>query len=103
MPECIQCGGYTKFSGGLCYKCYKDRNGNVEIDVEESDAAGLSDKEFNYRYSMIKGRIAETLIQGQHKIAGNEKTVYISNKHIQDNFGQYKNNIQSLQAFLITN
>lgn len=63
MPECIQCGGYTKFSGGLCYKCYKDRNGNVEIDVEESDAAGLSDKEYNYRYSMIKGRIAETLIQ----------------------------------------
>lgn len=41
--------------------------------------------------------------KGQHKIAGNEKTVYISNKHIQDNFAQYKNSIQSLQAFLLNN
>lgn len=63
MSECRQCGGYTTFSGGLCYKCYKDRSGDVEIALEESDAAGLSDKEYNYRYSMIKGRIAETLIQ----------------------------------------
>lgn len=38
--------------------------------------------------------------KGQHKVAGNEKTVYISNKHIQENFGEYKNNISSLRTFL---
>ena len=58
MAECIQCGAYTKYSGGLCYKCYKEKQ---EPDLE--DDPGLSDKDFNYRYGMIKGRIAETLIQ----------------------------------------
>lgn len=23
MAECIQCGEYTNFSGGLCVRCYK--------------------------------------------------------------------------------
>ena len=65
MAECIECGSYTKFNGGLCYKCYKTQNSNgivvEEIDVDESNR--LSDIDFNYRYGMIKGRIAETLIQ----------------------------------------
>ncbi len=70
MPECIQCGEYTKFNGGLCTKCYyKNKQGtqgaNDESDdsLEIEDNAGLSDKEYNYRYGMIKGRIAETLVQ----------------------------------------
>lgn len=58
MAECIKCKGYTKYNGGLCFKCYKEQNSDVEI-----DDGGLTDKEFNYRYGMIKGRIAETLIQ----------------------------------------
>lgn len=61
MPHCIHCDGYTKYEGGLCYKCYKEQN--AEVDVEEVEVTGLSDREYNYRYSMIKGRIAETLIQ----------------------------------------
>lgn len=68
MAECVECGEYTKFNGGLCSKCYSKKN-QVPSDkkaaasnaVEES--FGLSDKEKNYRYNMIKGRIAETLIQ----------------------------------------
>lgn len=72
MPECIQCGSYTKFNGGLCTDCYSSRNDRTSTEVIEnhlfsnSDNAtstGLSDKDYNYRYSMIKGRIAETLIQ----------------------------------------
>ena len=59
MAECINCGDYTKFNGGLCYKCYKkDKN-----TLEEEVTVGLSDRDKIYRYGMIKGRIAETLIQ----------------------------------------
>jgi hypothetical protein len=65
MAECIICGAYTKFNGGLCSKCYAEKGkhdtNNEELDPEE--VGGLTDKERTYRYGMIKGRIAETLIQ----------------------------------------
>ncbi|MCE5345087.1 MAG: VRR-NUC domain-containing protein [Bacteroidales bacterium] len=60
MAECVKCGAYTKYNGGLCTKCYSEKNSD-DIDFEESN--GLTEKERNYRYGMIKGRIAETLIQ----------------------------------------
>ena len=71
MLDCIECGEYTKFNGGLCTKCYYKKNSNPsckdnnEFDdfFDNEDNFGLSDKERNYRYGMIKGRIAETLIQ----------------------------------------
>ncbi|SKB39399.1 hypothetical protein SAMN05660776_0924 [Salegentibacter holothuriorum] len=66
MAECIQCGSYTKFNGGLCYGCYKSDDSNEVAVLEEEPQEtkiGLSDKDRNYRYNMIKGRIAETLIQ----------------------------------------
>jgi len=62
MAECIQCGSYTKFEKGLCLPCYNANKNKVEP-TSKSDVAGLSDKDKNYRYNMIKGRIAETLIQ----------------------------------------
>jgi len=58
MPECIQCGSYTKYEGGLCYDCYLEKNG-----TKETAESGMSNKDSNYRFNMIKGRIAETLIQ----------------------------------------
>jgi len=60
MPECIKCGEYTKFKGGLCTTCYKS---SKQVKTDEIEKTGLSDKDKNYRYGMIKGRIAETLIQ----------------------------------------
>jgi hypothetical protein len=63
MAECIKCGSYTKFNGGLCYKCYKSSNQEDDVDILEPTNEGLTDRERNYRYGMIKGRIAETLIQ----------------------------------------
>lgn len=73
MAECTNCGGFTKYQGGLCLKCYKKGNNELdkEVMVEELEPevnddineSGLSDKEKNYRYNMIKGRIAETLVQ----------------------------------------
>ena len=62
MPECIICGAYTKYPKGKCYDCYKKSNNDVTESEEELES-GLDDKEWNYRYGMIKGRIAETLIQ----------------------------------------
>lgn len=46
---------------------YLNTNENMMNEVNsrprELDTDGLSDKDYNYRYGMIKGRIAETLIQ----------------------------------------
>jgi hypothetical protein len=68
MAECIECKEFTKYNGGLCTKCYSSKNKNSEKKPSEefddfSEEGGLSGKEYNYRYGMIKGRIAETLIQ----------------------------------------
>src|SRR6266446_969480 len=71
MAECTNCGSFTKFEGGLCTKCYNEKKSdskNVMFKIERSQsefeiAEGLSKKEHSYRYNMIKGRIAETLIQ----------------------------------------
>lgn len=62
MAECIQCGAFTKFEKGLCLTCYNGKNKKVEL-LGKEESIGLSDKDKNYRYNMIKGRIAETLIQ----------------------------------------
>lgn len=70
MAECIKCGEYTKFNGGLCSKCYAEKQKESsndksfypkEKDIREN--GGLTDSDYNYRYGMIKGRIAETLVQ----------------------------------------
>jgi hypothetical protein len=57
MAKCNQCGSYTKYDNGLCTECYNEKKGIKEV------TGGMSDREHNYRYNMIKGRIAETLIQ----------------------------------------
>ena len=66
MAECIKCGAFTKYEGGLCLKCYHEKNDIeklAEVKNGNAESSGLSDKDYNYRYGMIKGRIAETLIQ----------------------------------------
>jgi hypothetical protein len=70
MAECKKCGAFTKYNGGLCLKCYKGgetKSASVATptkkEITPTEKKGLSDKDRNYRYNMIKGRIAETLIQ----------------------------------------
>ena len=60
MPQCVQCSSYTKFEKGLCYDCYHEKK---DGDKGVKHLGGLSEKDHSYRYGMIKGRIAETLIQ----------------------------------------
>jgi hypothetical protein len=87
MPECIKCGAPTKFEEGLCYKCYKKENNDKEEAVAEkptskskasknkskgedlnntekqsSKTKGES-KENPWVSGVIKGRIAETIVE----------------------------------------
>lgn len=66
MAECTQCGKYTKFNGGLCYDCYSNKDEVVvakkENKKEETDSkSGVRDN--SWVYNLIKGRIAETLVE----------------------------------------
>lgn len=61
MPDYTTCGAYTKFEGWLYPNCYKEKH-NATANAAEPEE-GLSEREKNYRHNMIKGRIAETLIQ----------------------------------------
>ncbi len=66
MAECIKCGAFTKYNGGLCIKCYNEKNNPPvvsKLETDDDEHNGLSDKERSFREGMIKGRIAETLIQ----------------------------------------
>jgi hypothetical protein len=66
MAKCTICGDYTKFEGGLCLQCYKTKDNQVQkniLELTKQESSGLNDKDKSYRYNMIKGRIAETLIQ----------------------------------------
>jgi hypothetical protein len=73
MASCVACGGFTKYNGGLCSSCYSQKNSVAVAELngpndeyQESPVGkpgGLTEKDRNYRYNMIKGRIAETLIQ----------------------------------------
>ena len=48
----------------MCYECYKKNKSSDELELHEDDhSVGLSDKDYQFRYGMIKGRIAETLVQ----------------------------------------
>ncbi len=61
MAKCIECGEYTKYNGGLCEKCYrKSKNGSSDLAVDESKEKS---SENIWVYNVIKGRIAETIIQ----------------------------------------
>lgn len=76
MAECINCGEYTKFNGGLCYSCYKKdgKSKDVTVDVQEKpkkaevketkkEAKSKSGISNSWVYNLIKGRIAETIIE----------------------------------------
>ena len=37
MAECITCGEYTKFNGGLCFSCYKNDDKSNDVLVLEKE------------------------------------------------------------------
>jgi hypothetical protein len=65
MGKCITCGEEAKDNHQYCLKCYlEQKNGKpVAHVVESSSQPVLSDQDLGYREDVIKGRIAETLIE----------------------------------------
>jgi hypothetical protein len=70
MAECIDCGKYTKFEKGRCLSCYKKSTSDAsdkKVAIPEkpkSKTKGTSDSIGNsWVYNLIKGRIAETIIE----------------------------------------
>jgi len=57
MRYCNLCGSVLKEKRLYCYTCSKNRFGPAQ------ELPQLSEKERHYRFNMIKGRMAETLIQ----------------------------------------
>ena len=63
MPNCTQCGSYTKFENGLCYNCYTKKNNLTPIEKVEPKQKPKVAKEKSWVYNLIKGRIAETIVE----------------------------------------
>lgn len=63
VNSCRVCGSETLHGHhDLCLRCFKSRPSKKEA-VPPQGKNGLSGEELCYRYNMIKGRIAETLIE----------------------------------------
>ncbi|WP_416865442.1 MAG: hypothetical protein ACMVP2_24050 [Imperialibacter sp.] len=70
MAECIRCGEYTKFDGGLCYSCYKNEVKSTDVTIKSKEEEETSKrkpkieaKENPWISGVIKGRIAETIVE----------------------------------------
>jgi hypothetical protein len=67
MAECITCGEYTKFNGGLCYSCFKKNGKSKDVMVAEKEpkkkTSEPKSKENPWISGVIKGRIAETIVE----------------------------------------
>lgn len=55
MPECIDCGSFTKYENGRCYDCYEEYH--IELDEK------FYENEKNFRINLTKGKIAETIVE----------------------------------------
>lgn len=72
MAECITCGEYTKFNGGLCFSCYKKEGKSKDKIASEKETekkelktkkTESKQKENPWISGVIKGRIAETIVE----------------------------------------
>ncbi len=66
MAECITCGDYTKFNGGLCFSCHqrsKDISPAEAKYKQKESSTKTKNNGNNWTSNVIKGRIAETLIE----------------------------------------
>ena len=63
MAECTNCGGYATKKGWLCKNCYNKNKNSEEVQVLEKETKEIPNNGLPYQYDMIKGRIAESLIE----------------------------------------
>lgn len=62
MAHCLACHSYVITESAVCASCYEHRE-NLWVVHDDHDAYGLHKREWNFRYKMIKGKIAETLVE----------------------------------------
>jgi hypothetical protein len=62
MAHCLSCYSYVLHESTVCASCCQHRD-NLWVVQDEPDTYGLHKREWNFRYKMIKGKIAETLIE----------------------------------------
>lgn len=71
MADCTNCGEYTKFEGGLCFSCYKNNDvakedslvSEKEVKTIVKEVEKQKTKENPWVSGVIKGRIAETIVE----------------------------------------
>lgn len=63
MAECVNCGNFTKFNGGFCYTCYKENEETKNVKVLKEKTKKASRKDNPWISGVIKGRIAETIVE----------------------------------------
>jgi hypothetical protein len=63
MAECVNCGEYTKFNGGLCYTCYKKDGKIKDTEALNQKTKKTISKDNPWISGVIKGRIAETIVE----------------------------------------
>ena len=63
MAECVNCGNFTKFNGGFCYTCYKENEETKNVKVLKEKTKKVSRKDNPWISGVIKGRIAETIVE----------------------------------------
>jgi hypothetical protein len=62
MAHCQSCHSYGIHESVVCASCYEHRD-NLWVVQDDHDTYGLHKREWNFRYKMIKGKIADTLIE----------------------------------------
>lgn len=64
MGKCIKCGAEARYD--LCYKCYNEQKETRSIEQGENEKGEpdeCTSRNLSFQENMIKGRIAETLIE----------------------------------------
>ena len=62
MAHCLSCNSYVITESAICTCCY-DHRSHLSVVQDDHDTYGLHKREWNFRYKMIKGKIAETLVE----------------------------------------
>ena len=63
MAHCLSCYSYVTHDSAICASCLDQHHNLWVVEDEFPETYGLHKREWTFRYKMIKGKIAETLIQ----------------------------------------
>jgi hypothetical protein len=108
MPKCNFCGAPAQFNYGKCSYCNKENQVRVDQLLDNVLVKGLDAKEREWHYNLIKGRIAETLIQelflcSKYKVYryGMEHTMPGISQLLRDNKSDVASQIRKMPDFVV--